>query len=75
MDLTDKEKSILRSIVAGDAMDILERVQEALVASWNSGLLPKETEWEAASTAIQREARETAIKSYLETIKNLAHGK
>ncbi len=74
MDLTEKEIGMLRRIVTDDAFELLERIGGNLIANWNSGALPKETEWEAASTAVQREARKTALTAYLETLKQLANG-
>lgn len=75
MDLTEKEIGMLRRIVTDDAFELLERIGNNLISSWNSGTLPKETEWEAASTAVSREARKTALVAYLETLKGLANGK
>ena len=71
MDLSEREKGILKRIITDQAYELLERIQVALSEQWSKPPLEGETSFQIAKESLKRQERDEGVKLFLKTIQQL----
>lgn len=71
MNLSDKDKGILRRIVTDPAFDLFKQIENELFMQWSIPPMQGETSFLIAQEALKRQERREGIKLFIKTIEDL----
>ena len=71
MQLSEKEKSLLKRVVTDQAFDLFDEIKEELSKQWSKSPIQGETSFLVAQESIKRQERKNGIELFIKTIQEL----
>ena len=71
MNLSDREKSILKRVVTDDTFELFKEIHIAMIENWSKQPLDGETSFQVAREALKRKERDEGIKLFINELERL----